>query len=120
MVHETDNAERRIAQTGDAITRGDGAVTEAYTEMAAQSRQQRTERQTGTVAGNPTDYLLLTDPFAGLQATPPPRMDRLQPIPAPPIEIDHEAARRRGEEGDRLAQQRLNEASRRRQSRVPH
>jgi len=119
MGYETDNAESRIGRTQETLTTGDGAVSEAYAKMAAQSRQQRTERQAGIARGNSSDYLILTDPYRDLQVSPPPRTDRIpQPIPAPPLQWDHEAARRHGEEGDRRAQERLHEASRRRQGRV--
>ena len=120
MGYETDNAESRIGRTQETLTTGDGAVSEAYAEMAAQSRQQRTERQAGIARGNSSDYLVLTDPYGDLHVGPPPRTDRIPPIPAPPLQWDHEAARRQGEEGDRRAQQRLHDASRRRHGHAPH
>src|SRR5262245_7920818 len=92
MVFETDNAESRIGRTQETLTTGDGAVSEAYAEMAVQSRQQRTERQAAVAGPTTADWLELTDPFRDIAPRSVPRTDRIQPVPAPPIDLDHDAA----------------------------
>lgn len=116
MTYESDNAESRIGQTTETTESSLNLASEAYSEMG---RQQRTETRSGAIAGTP-DFLIMTDPFGGLDARPPMRTDRLQPVPAPPIEIDHEAAQRAGEEGDRRAAEHLRRAGRRRHSPAPN
>jgi len=113
MVYETDNAESRIGQTGDSLTNGDHLVSEAYAGMPALAKQQRETQRAGGGASS-SDYLVLTDPYRDLQVGPPPRTGREQPVPAPQYQWDHEQARSAGQRGDEIAQERLEQASRRR------